>query len=157
MNLFEKILIPIDGSQQAHEALVKGVELAKILGSKIEIIHITTFSDEYTPFIAKGNITTKESTPPQWISEYLENIKQTHQKMIDEAFEYAKKAAPDLNITIKLLTGRAAENIIREADKGKFDLIVIGCRGLGGIKGLVLGSVSHSVVNGSKIPVMIVK
>ena len=99
----------------------------------------------------------ESATPTEWITEYMENIRQNDENMLDSALKYARKFAPNVTITTKLLTGRAAENILIEAEEGNFDLIVIGCRGLGGFKELVLGSVSHSVVNGSKTPVMIVK
>lgn len=157
--MFKKILIPIDGSKQAQDTLLKGLEIAKIHGSKVEILNVTTFSEEYIPDMsAKENtFPQKSATPEEWITEYMENIRQNNENMLDNVFEYAKKFAPSITITTKLLTGRAAENILLEAEVGKFDLIVIGCRGLGGFKELVLGSVSHSVVNGSKIPVLIVK
>jgi len=60
-------------------------------------------------------------------------------------------------VTSKLLMGRPGEVILSEAAQGAFDLIVIGGRELGGFKEFVLGSVSHQVVNESKIPVLVVK
>jgi nucleotide-binding universal stress UspA family protein len=151
-------LIPIDGSKLAHVALEKGVELAKIHDSEVEILHVTTSSESYTPLMStQGHGPQKGSTPPEWITEYMENIRQTHKQMLDDSLKYAKKAAPDLDITTKLLTGGAADNILDESKRGKFDLIIIGSRGLGGLRGFVLGSVSHNVVNRSKIPVLIIK
>ena len=157
--MFKKILIPIDGSQQANDALLKGLEIAKIHGSKVEILHVTTFSEEYTPDMSVNENTfpQESATPTEWITEYMENIRQNNENMLDSALKYANKFSPSITIITKLLTGRAAENILVGAEEGNFDLIVIGCRGLGGFKELVLGSVSHSVVNGSKIPVLIVK
>ena len=52
--------------------------------------------------------------------------------------------------------GRPADVICRVADNENFDLIVVGERGLGGIAGLFLGSVSQRVVNRAKVPVLIV-
>jgi nucleotide-binding universal stress UspA family protein len=60
-------------------------------------------------------------------------------------------------VASKLLIGKPGDIILSEATQGAFDLIVIGSRGLGGFKEFVLGSVSHQVVNESKIPVLVVK
>ena len=157
--MFKKILIPIDGSQPAQGALLKGLDLAKIHGSKVEILHVTTFSEKYIPDMSvnESTLTQESATPTEWVTLYMENIRQNNENMLDSALKYAYKYAPNITITTKLLTGSAAENILFEADEGKFDLIVIGCRGMGGFMELVLGSVSRSVVNGSKIPVLIVK
>jgi nucleotide-binding universal stress UspA family protein len=156
--LFSKILVPIDGSPQAHNALIKALEIAKIHGSEVEILHVTTFSEEYTSYESSDNVSSSEAiSPPEWIAEYIENVRENDENMLNETLKYAKHLAPELNIKTKLLTGKAAETIIAEADEGEFDLIVIGSRGLGGLRELVLGTVCRNVVNGVKIPVLVVK
>ena len=157
--MFDKILIPIDGSHHAHNSLIRGIELAKIHGSQIEIFHVVTFSEEYVPYVSMNEGIGSEyfSMPPEWIIEYIKNVEQNDEKMLNEALKHAKSTAPILTITTNMETGTAVETIIAEAEKGKFDLIVMGCRGLGGFKELVLGSVSRGVVNGSNIPVLIIK
>ena len=62
-----------------------------------------------------------------------------------------------MKVSKQLLTGRAAEKIVETAKQGNFDLIVIGSRGLVGIKEIFLGSVSDSVADEALYPVLIVK
>jgi nucleotide-binding universal stress UspA family protein len=157
--LFEKILVPIDGSSQAHDALIQGLEIAKIHGSEVTILHVITFSEKYIPYMStEESMPPQESmTPPEWVLEYMENVRKNDEKMLKETLKHAKSVAPNVKITTKLLTGRAADTILAEATKENYDLIVIGCRGLGGFKELMLGSVSRNVVNGAKIPVLIIK
>ncbi len=57
----------------------------------------------------------------------------------------------------KILFGHEAQQIIDFAHKQKFDLIVMGAKGRGVIKQMLLGSVSNTVVHNSKVPVLIVK
>ena len=57
----------------------------------------------------------------------------------------------------EMIFGHDAKEIVDFAQKGKFDLFVIGARGRGTIKQMLLGSVSNAVVHSSKIPVLIVK
>ena len=71
----------------------------------------------------------------------------------------AMRKAQQAGATFKYKTGggHTGEEILKAADKGKFDLIVIGARGLSGAKSAFLGSVSNHVMHQSKIPVMVVK
>jgi nucleotide-binding universal stress UspA family protein len=57
----------------------------------------------------------------------------------------------------EVLEGEVAENIIRYAEENDTDLVMIGNRGLGGLKKLVLGSVSQKVVQKASCPVLVVK
>lgn len=65
--------------------------------------------------------------------------------------------AEGLNATVELLQGSPAEIILNYAKEQDADVIVIGSRGLGGIREFVLGSVSHNVVQSARIPVLVVK
>lgn len=77
--------------------------------------------------------------------------------MLVEALKKAKKLKPDLNVSTKLEEGRSLDKIIETAKVGNFDLIVVGHRGLSGIKEFVLGSVSDRVAHDAACPVLIVK
>jgi nucleotide-binding universal stress UspA family protein len=76
--------------------------------------------------------------------------------MLIQALKDAETMYPKLKITAKLLRGKHGKTIVSEAEEGGFDLIVIRRRGLGVLTELVLGSVSHEVVNESKISVLVV-
>ncbi|MNP39883.1 Stress response protein NhaX [compost metagenome] len=65
--------------------------------------------------------------------------------------------AEGLNAEVELLQGSPAEVILKYAKEHAIDVIVIGSRGLGGIREFVLGSVSHNVVQSARIPVLVVK
>jgi nucleotide-binding universal stress UspA family protein len=64
---------------------------------------------------------------------------------------------PNLEISKKVVEGLPATEIVKEANSGGFDLIVVGARGMGFIEELVLGSTSDIVVDKSEIPVLVVK
>jgi nucleotide-binding universal stress UspA family protein len=65
--------------------------------------------------------------------------------------------AEGLHAEVELLQGSPAEVILKYAKEHAIDVIVIGSRGLGGIREFVLGSVSHNVVQSARIPVLVVK
>lgn len=154
--MFKKILVPVDGSRPAHDACMKALELAKIHNSDVEILHIISFSEEYVPYTTDSGAE-ETISPPDWINEYIDKVHEHNEKMLDETQKVAREIAPELNITTNLLHGQPGKSIVSRAEEGGFDLIVIGSRGLGGIRELVLGSVSHRVVNDSKVPVLVVK
>jgi len=152
--MFNKILVPIDGSKSSSEALLKALELAKIHGSEVEILHVMTFTED-VPEDPKNKA--KIGSPPEWVDNYVSRAKKNDEKLLNDAVNHAKAIAPENKIASKLLIGKPGDAIIYEAKQGGFDLIIIGSRGLGGLRELVLGSVSHQVVNESNVPVLVVK
>lgn len=80
-------------------------------------------------------------------------------KFVNELMSNAKKQCAQNGIVFhgKTATGDGAIEILNFSNKNKFDIIVIGSRGLGSVKEVFLGSTSHAVVHKSKISVMIVK
>lgn len=154
--LFDRVLVPIDGSRHAHAALQTALDLAEIHGSELEILHVTSYSGEYEQ-PEPGGDSEEPSSPPEWIDEYMAKLRENDEKMLSQALEEAEKLHPGLKIASRLRWGRPGKAIVSEAEEGDFDLVVIGSRGLGGLAGLVLGSVSQHVVNESKVPVLVVK
>jgi len=73
-----------------------------------------------------------------------------------------KKAMEDfgnsgLTIDTRIIWGNPSMEICREAKEGRFDLVMMGSRGLGEIKGYLMGSVSNRVVRHASCPVLIVR
>ncbi len=154
IGIFQKILAPIDGSKPANNALVKALQLAKIHGSAVEILHVMTFSEDLP---TEDERSVKTDLPSVWEEDYITRVRLKNEQMLSEALNEAEKMGLAGKVTSKLLIGKPGDVILREVDHEDFDLIVVGDRGLSGLKELVLGSVSHQVVNQSKIPVLVVK
>jgi nucleotide-binding universal stress UspA family protein len=151
--MFQRILVPIDGSKSAGDALLHALQLAKIHGSEVEVLHVMTFTEDLPP-----DVSAKKTSPPDWwIEDYISRVRKNDEKMLGDAIDLAKNMGLGDRVVSKLLIGKPGDLIVSEASQGGFDLVVIGSRGLGGIKELVLGSVSHKVVNESKVPVLVVK
>jgi len=148
--LFKKILVPIDGSKSADKALDFALDLAKKYSAEIKII--TVFDEPSPSLLAQGTIFIPSTT-----ENYLEKAKDFHEKILIEAQKKAKKVNPKLKASQNLLTGRPADKIVEKAKEEESDLIVMGSRGLGGIKELLLGSVSDRVADRASCPVLIVK
>jgi nucleotide-binding universal stress UspA family protein len=135
------ILVPVDGSDPAEKALDYALNLAEIHDAKVEIF---TVVDEV-------------KVAPDWAREYSEKLREQGEEVLTSTFSKAVKQKPNIEISKCLAEGYASEEILKCAEKGHHDLIVMGSRGMGLVRGLVLGSVSSRVVNQAEIPVLIVK
>ncbi|MED4958114.1 universal stress protein [Paenibacillus macerans] len=143
--LFNKIVAAYDGSKAANKALDKAIELVKLSAdTELVVLHVYDFPRFY---VAEGFA----PVPASMNQDYFNLASKT----ADEAEKRIKEAG--LNAKMELVQGPAAETILEYAGKNGADLIVIGSRGLGGIREFVLGSVSHNVVQHAQIPVLVVK
>ncbi|MDH2907283.1 MAG: universal stress protein [Candidatus Nitrosotalea sp.] len=135
-----KILVPMDGSKGSFHALDEAICLARQFGAQITGLYVLHVAYDSPDLI------------------YVQET-QNRLKKVEKFLENAKKQVMKNKIvfTKEILFGQESKKIIDFAQKEKFDLIVIGSRGLGPIKRMILGSVANSVVNKSKIPVLVVK
>lgn len=140
----KKILVPLDGSENAFRALDAALLLAKSLGSKmvglyaVNIIPITE-AQMYDPLMFQ-------------IEE-----KKYAEKMLEKT--RAKCQKEGVNFAKVVEFGSPGDLIVRYVrNKGnKIDLVVMGSRGRGSVREIFLGSVSNFVLHKSPVPVLIVK
>lgn len=143
--LFTKILLAYDGSKASIKALGRAVELTKVTpDATLDIVHAYDFPRF---FVGEG----LAPIPASVNREIYELAEQTTAEL-RERMEHA-----GVKGNVEMIQGAPAEVILEYAKQNDIDLIVIGSRGLGGIREFVLGSVSHNVVQHAKIPVLIVK
>jgi nucleotide-binding universal stress UspA family protein len=143
----EKILAAIDGSESSLYALNQAVNLAVKWSAELLIISVVP---PLSPLVYMG-------PAPMYKEQYTKVAKESHQRVLDIASEKIKNTHPDLKIETRLEEGRPSKVIVETAQNENVDLVVIGSRGIGGIKGWVLGSTSHKVVESCTKPVLIVK
>lgn len=140
VNTFKRILVPVDGSQNSMRGLDRAISIAKSSGAEI-----TGFYVFHLPFAAG--------------IKYTLSMKKKAEDKAVKAIGPAMRKAQQAGAVFKYKTGGGdtGEQIVKFADKGKFDMIVIGARGLSGTKEKFLGSVSNYVMHKAKTPVMVVK
>ena len=140
MEKIKTILVPLDGSKNSFKALTKAIFLAKKCNSSITTLYVlrTAFDNPNLIYV------------PQTQNEL---------KKVEKFLDTAKNRVTKNSIKFKkeIVFGHEAKEIIDFAQKKKFDLIVIGARGRGTIKQLLLGSVSNAIVHSSKIPVLVIR
>ena len=152
MSIFPaKILLATDGSEDAQLALSTAVDLAESTNSELHVVTVAPGNPDpiYQIHEASLRYETYEET--------LQAVRAEAQKVLDEQVENIKEAGGTVaqaHLRMGEPTDRAIVNLADEIGAG---LIVMGSRGLGGIRRALMGSVSDSVVRHAHCPVLIVR
>jgi nucleotide-binding universal stress UspA family protein len=149
----DKILVAVDGSEKSDEARDFALNLGQTVNAEIELL--TVIQNLVLPWF--GSVEASASKmDPSYMTDYYEDQRKYSEDIVEKAKKKAKRDYPELKISKKVVRGVPDRMIVEEAKKG-FDLVVVGSRGHGFIDELVLGSVSKGVVDGSPVPVLVVK
>lgn len=142
--MYDKILVPIDGSLTSIRALDHAVELAKIHGSTIQIVSV--IDELKLPFGAQYSL---------WAQDSHQELLRSSLECLNNEMIRIKETYPDIKIDASTHEGDPARTIVKLAEE-EYDLIVIGKKGLNLIEDFVMGSVTRKVVKQSKVTVTVV-
>ena len=145
--MFDKILVPVDGSNEARAAALQALELAHALGASVVALHVAPpFQTKYFEDFVPPPATTREL----WQAG-LRSVAERH-------FQPVKEPAHELGVALAtdvVFDDRTADAIVAAAQQHGCGLIVMGPRGRGGVAGYLLGSVTTRVLGISRIPVLL--
>jgi nucleotide-binding universal stress UspA family protein len=153
MTTFAKLLVPHDGGEISGRAVEDAAKIAKQAKGEITLLYV--IDERYSPpssllaFVSeKSSLADAKSTLRRVLASGVES-------MLKEVVAGLERKGVSVNV--KVAFGSPADEIIKTAEKGKFDMIVIGSRSRKGIKKLgALGSVARRVSESAQIPVMLV-
>ena len=154
MSIFPtKVVLAIDGSEEASRAAEAAVELCEKTGSELHVVHVG--EDFYLTAVTDLDLVAQT-----WVAqEYVEseaNFEQLAREVLDAEVEKVEAAGGTV-AQAHLRVGRADAEIIDLAEEIGARLVVLGSRGLGGVKRALMGSVSYSVVRHAHCPVLVVR
>jgi nucleotide-binding universal stress UspA family protein len=139
--MFKKILVAFDGSEYAQRAAYIAGEMARS-GKDVELWLVCAM----------------DLVPNELGKPYIDQLITERTHIGTDMLQRAKEIiGSKVNIHEELLFGSPAESIMNVAKNQSCDLIIMGTRGVGGLKGLLLGSQIQKVISLSKIPVLAVK
>ncbi len=144
--MFTHILVPVDGSDAALEALAKAAQLAKTFGSALSAVYVI---DPY-PFTGVGTD----------LAYGQEHYLAAASGEADAALRAAAEAGAALGVAPETMVveGHAVHRgIVETAENIGADLVVMGSHGRRGLEKLVLGSVTQRVLGDVRIPVLVVR
>lgn len=151
-----KILVCMDGSKHGQRVLD---EAAKIAGGcnadEVVVIYVYNQPPDYSVIREKSYTAGLKAGDMELFRELEEKRREEKKKLLADAVTFFE--TKNIKASSMFEEGHPADIINKVADKGKFDLVVIGNRGMGGLKRLFLGSVSNAVVQQAKTSVLTVK
>lgn len=139
--MFENILVAVDGSKHSDTAFDVAMDIAQKYGSQLFVLHVFQGGTGSGTLVSPGFEDDMRSIGQQILNSYEAKVKERHLQ----------------NVRMLLQMGDAAERIMETASEVKCGLVLIGSRGRGGFKELLLGSISHKVTNHARCPVLVVK
>jgi nucleotide-binding universal stress UspA family protein len=143
--MFRRLLVAFDGSPHAQRALAEAIDLAQATNGTLTVM---TVAPGPSAWALSGY------DAPVNVDLLGEEVAQQYQAMLDVAVN----AVPDdLPVTKVLKRGAAGPAIVAVADGGGHDLVVMGSRGRGELRSLLLRSVSHHVLQACAVPVLVIK
>lgn len=140
--MFQRVLVALDGSENSRKALYVAVELARTVGANLHALGV----EEELPHYAATVGETQEAKEAQ--NAFFAQV-------MVEAQGVA--AGAGIEMTTEVRAGHAAEQIIRVATEGQFDLVVLGARGQRSLREFLLGTTTDRVLHHVRCSVLVVR
>lgn len=150
--MFSRVIVPLDGSKVGEAALPVIERLVDKLapGTKVEVILIGVIT-----LLRHWVVVGEASAPVSYTDEELRLIKERVSANLTKAGESLRNK--NINVSIIVRTGNAAEEILKATEETKADLIAMSTHGRSGLRRLAFGSITDKVLRHSPVPVLTVR
>lgn len=148
MTIYQRILVPIDGSETAQCGLQEAIRLAQVDGGTLRLFHVI---DDLSFALAMDAYA---GQPGEW----LNTMREAGARLINQAKSTAAAAGVKAEgVLHEGINARLADAVAAEATRWPADLIVLGTHGRRGVGRLLLGSGAESVLRSAPVPVLVVR
>jgi nucleotide-binding universal stress UspA family protein len=144
---FHRILVPLDGSEVAEEAIGPAAELARIMEAKLTFLRVV----EPVPLVAPDGLV---YTPPALDTSLMDEMTEQAQEYVDH--QAARWQGEGLEVESRVVVNELPTAAVLEA-AAEHDLIAVATHGRSRMARLFLGSVADKVVRGAACPVLVVR
>ncbi len=145
--MYDKILVPVDGSAASNRGLNEAIRLASERGGVIRLVHVVNeliLDYSYGSGLYAGTV--------------IDSLREGGKQILDDAENAVRKAGltPE-RVLLEVIGGPAATSIVAEARNSGAGLIVMGTHGRRGLRRLALGSDAEQVLRATPVPVLLVR
>lgn len=145
--MYQRILVPVDGSATSQRGLQEALQLAKLSGGQVQALHVVN-----ELLVEFGH------EPSLYHADLVEGLREAGRRVLELAQSAARTQGIELQVQmIEVIGGRAADTILEVAREWPADLIVMGTHGRRGLSRLALGSDAALVVRDASVPVLMVR
>jgi nucleotide-binding universal stress UspA family protein len=144
--MFKQILVPLDGSKRAEQALPVAARIARTSGGSVVLLQVVGLGLEYSPYLAQAGYLTQSVLEGELAraKDYLMQV-------------VYSEALLGIKTEIEAIPGLAAQTILTYAQLRKVDLVVICSHGYSGFKRWALGSVAQKLARHSPMPMLVLR
>ena len=146
--MYQRILVPIDGSTTSNKGLDEAIQLARLTGAKLRLVHIVdtlSFATGFEPYTV-------------YAGDVIPRMKEAGQQILDEGQRrVAEQGVAVDTLLFDSLANRVSDTVIEQAKAWGADLIVLGTHGRRGVGRLLLGSDAEQIARMASIPVLLVR
>ena len=144
--MFRNVLVAIDGSPHGAAALTEAIDIVKQNNARMTIM--TSVPDPSAWLLSGG-----PASGGVDFDALAADTESEYRTLLDSAVDQVPAEIP---VTKVLAHGRPADRILKQLEEGGHDVVIMGSRGRGEVRSLLLGSVSHEVLNASPAAALIV-
>ena len=156
--LFKNILVAVDGSESSKRAAHVALGLAEKLRAQLIVLHAISPPTSY--YRSNFPVPVGMAPPPpsqKEIDTYYAYARRVALGIVGDTVSEAKKVGTNVKTELPEGVSSVVETIINHAAKEHVDLIIVGTRGLGSFKKMLIGSVSSGVISHANCPVLVVR
>lgn len=146
--MYERILVPVDGSETSNAGLAEAIKLAKLTGAQLRLVHVV----EESPFLLSAEGMAALST------DVLALLREGGERILEDA--RARVVTAGIAVDTRLYEGimsRLSDCVGQEVQEWRADLIVLGTHGRRGVGRVLLGSGAEQVARTATVPVLLVR
>jgi nucleotide-binding universal stress UspA family protein len=146
--MYQKILVPVDGSPTSSRGLQEAIKLARLTGARLRLMHVV---DEIS--FATGMEAATMAT-----GEMIQLLREGGSMLLKKAAARAGKAGLRVDTVLcDSIAGRVCDHVVEQASLWRADLIVLGTHGRRGVGRLLMGSDAEMIARLASVPVLLVR
>jgi nucleotide-binding universal stress UspA family protein len=146
--MYQKILVPVDGSATSSRGLQEAIKLAKLTGARLRLMHVV----DSISFAAGMEVSMSVT------NEMLGLMRESSEKLLAKARAKVEKAGLRVDtVLVDSMAGRVCDLVIKQAEDWGAGLIVLGTHGRRGVGRMLLGSDAEMITRLSPVPVLLVR
>ena len=153
--MFNKVLVPLDGSELAEAVLPHVIELTKHCSMQITLLQVLPSASQMLGLTGTTELGPMVATDPDTIRDTFEAEKQKAQDYMNGVAEGLREQG--LNVVVDVFEGSVGSTIVQFARDEGVDLIALSTHGRSGLGRLVFGSVADHVLRRSGLPILLIK
>ncbi|HSI53975.1 MAG: universal stress protein [Ramlibacter sp.] len=146
--MYERILVPLDGSETSHRALAAALGLAQSFKAHLRLIHV----------LDEGAYLARSDPYGGYTAEVVKVMREAGEQVLRVGLALAKAAGVEADsMLFDKFSGRLGENVAQAAKLWNADLLVVGTHGRRGVSRLLLGSGAEQIIRLAPVPVLVIR